>query len=241
MRPLRHIPHVAPLAVLLVAALSFAACGDDDDGGGAGSSPQTTVAPPPPMTTPDTRLDGALWPDPSTATADATPRAVTRSFIEDFVGMQRPALGEFQQGDTRSGEVPVYQRGEDGSVDEDRVIAIVALRQLDGARWFVIAANSDDVEIDEPEALASIRTPVTVSGKGAGFEGNIVLRVHAAFDRKPLAEEPVTAGSMQPEPFSAQLSFERPASTTGAIVARSGGGLAGATPFAAIPVRLDAG
>ena len=35
-----------------------------------------------------------------------------------------------------------------------------------------------------------IASPVLIAGKGVGFEGNVVLRVHAAFDPKPLAESP---------------------------------------------------
>jgi hypothetical protein len=242
MRSLRQISRLAPAAcAVLAAALSFAACGDDGGGGGSASTPATSTA-----TTPQTMFDNALWPDPADATEDATPRAVARSFVEDFVGMRKPALGEFQQGDARSGEVPVLLRGEDGTVQEDRVIATIALRQLDGARWFVIAAFSDDVELTQPSAaegepMPAIASPVRVAGNGAGFEGNVVLRVHAAFDPEAIAEEPVTAGSATPEPFSADLAFERPASATGAIVARAGGGLAGTTPFAAIGVRFAAG
>ena len=226
MRSLHHIPRLAPATCLLLAVLSLAACGDDDDGGSAV------------MTAPDTRLEGALWPDPAVATAQATPRAVARSFVEDFIGMQKPALGTFQQGDTRSGEVPVLLRGEDGTVRKDRVIATIAVRQLDGVRWFVIAAASDDVAIESPEVLEEIASPVHIAGRGAGFEGNVVLRVHAAFDPTAIAEQPVIAGATRPEPFSAKLAFERPASAAGAIVARTGGGLAGTTPFAAVAVRF---
>jgi len=223
---------IARMIILLVAAPAFAACGED---GGTSSTATTATT----ATTPPAALDRALWPDPAVASPDATPRAVARSFIVDFLRMKRPPLGEFQQGDSRSGEVPVYQRREDGSVNEGRVIAIVAVRQLDGRRWFVIAALSDEAQIDAPEASAEISSPVTVSGVGRGFEGNVVVSVHAAYEPKPLVEQGVQAGSTQKEPFSADLAFTAPETPTGAVVAIADSGLDDVTrPFTAIPVRF---
>lgn len=230
-------PHLICTA-LLVAALALAACGDDD---GASSGRTASTPTTPTSSTPAASdLDGALWPDPARATEEATPADVARSFVEDFIGIKNPAFGDFQQGDSRSGEVQVMRRGENGTVLKDRAIATIAVRQLDGVRWFVIAAMSDDIEIEDPGVPAQITSPVRIAGRGMGFEGNVVLGVHAAFDPKPLAEKPVIAGSTKLEPFSAQLAFERPPGATGAIVARSGGGLAGADPFAAIGVRFAA-
>jgi hypothetical protein len=237
MRPLAR-----PLlcTVLLVAALVLAACGGDDGGSGGGATGSTPTAPTT-STTPAGELDGALWPDPAGATDEATPAQVARSFVEDFVGMPRPALGDFQPGDSRSGEIPMYLVGEDGRPRADRVLTTIALRQLDGRRWFVIAAISEQIAIDAPQTAGVISSPVTIEGKGAGFESNLVASVHAAFERKPLAEKPVGAGQTQPEPYSASLSFERPAAATGAIVVRDSGALDGvATAFSALPVRFAA-
>ena len=50
----------------------------------------------------------------------------------------------------------------------------------------------------------------------------------------------MTAGSMKLEPFAAELSFERPAAATGAIVARTAAGWRARIPFAAFPVRFAA-
>ena len=217
---------------LLVAALTLAGCGGGDDGDGDGATTPPTT---------DARYDGALWPDPAVADEATSPRAVARSFIVRFVGMPNPALGTFQQGDAQSGEVPVLRRAEDGSVIADQVIATVAVRRLDGKRWFVIAALSDDVEIRIPAASAAIASPARVSGVAAGFEGNVDVTVHAAYERAPLAEEVAIAGTTQPEPFSVRLSFQRPPSATGALVARTGGGLDTTDPFAALPVRFAGG
>ena len=194
-------------AAALVAALSLTACGGGDD-------------PPPPATStattpPPSALDGALWPDPAVATPETSPREVGRSFIVDFLRMENPPLGAFQQGDSRSGEVQVFQRGEGGTVREDRVISTIALRQLDGRRWFVIAAFGDEVQIGAPDALATISSPVTVAGQARGYEGNIGVRVYAAFDPKPLVEQGVAAGNMEIEPFSDELALRASADGDG--------------------------
>ncbi|HEV7807263.1 MAG TPA: Gmad2 immunoglobulin-like domain-containing protein [Solirubrobacteraceae bacterium] len=225
-----------PIAALLAAVLSLAACGDDD---GGGSAPEQTRSAPAPA---DARYDGALWPDPAVATADATPADVARSFVEDFVGMPKPALGEFQQGDSRSGEIPMLLVGEDRRPREDRVLATIALRQLDGRRWFVIAAIAEQARIERPRALEEISSPLRVAGEGAGFEGNLVVSLRAAFRRDPLAQDATPAGNMQAKPFSATLAFERPQTATGAVVVRDGGGLDGVpSAFSAIPVQFAAG
>jgi len=218
-------------ATALLVALSLAACGDDDD------SAQTTTAAPTTTALPPAELPGALWPSPEVARHQFTPDDVALSFVEEFIGVREPALGAFQQGDSRSGEVPVLRRGEDGKPTK-RVIATIALRQLDGRRWFVIAANSDEIAISEPELLAAISSPVRISGKAVGHEGNVVLRVHDAFDPVPLAEKPVIAGSMKLEPFETELTFGAPATTAGAIVARAAQPLPGSDAFAAFPIAF---
>lgn len=222
-------------------ALALAACGDDDR-----AVPAATTTPPT-ATAPagkpgDERFDTALWPAPADARHTSTPIEVARSFVEDFVGMQNPAFGEFQQGDAQSGEVAMLLRGEDGRVREDRVLTTIALRRLDGRRWFVIAANSDRVEIQTPPVSGEVASPLRVAGRGAGFEGNLVVRLHAAFDPEPLAEQPAQAGQATVEPFSATLEFERPPTSAGAIVVRDGGGLdAAAYAFAATGIRFLGG
>ena len=240
---MRLLARLVSIAALLAGALSLTACGDDGGGAGRGAvdygpPARTQTAP----ATPDPRFDGALWPDPAVATEDATPAQVARSFVEDFVGMPDPAFGTFQQGDARSGEIQMVLVGEDGRPREDSVLATIALRQLDGTRWFVIAATGDDVQIDSPKLLDEIASPVAIAGTGRGFEGNLVVSVRAAFQREPLVEAGAHAGTTKLGPFSAKLAFDRPAATTGAIVVRDGGGLDGVSnAFAAVPVRFAAG
>lgn len=241
MSPLRRIPRLALVTcALLTAALALAACGDDEGGGSSQTATATTTTTT--TTTPASAFDGALWPDPADATEADTPVDVARSFVEDLIGMENPAFGDFQQGDARSGEVPMLLVGEDGKPREDRVLSTIAVRQLDGRRWFVIAAGSDQVEISSPDVLEAISSPVTVTGRGFGFESNLAVSVRAAFEPEPLAQEGTAAGDRAPRPFSQTLTFERPATATGSVVVRDGGGLDGVPyAFAAVAIRFAGG
>ena len=228
MRPLTTFSRLA--AAVLVAAFSLVACGEDD---GPSTTASTATAPPP------AEQPNALWPSPEEARHTMTPGDVARSFAEDFIGVRRPALGEFQQGDSRSGEIAVMRRGENGHPTQ-RVIATIALRQLDGKRWFVIAAFSDEVEVTEPKLLEPVSSPVRIAGEGVGHEGNVVLRLHNAFDPEPLTQKAVIAGAIRREPFEAELTFGTPATAAGAIVARATQPLAGSDAFAAFPIGFAA-
>jgi hypothetical protein len=226
--------------VIAVVALALAGCGGDDTSAPTSASTPATT-PTAPAQTPEPTADPAsqaLWPAQATG---ATPVEVARSFVVEAIGIEDPALGAFQEGEPRAGEVPVHRRGEDGR-KMDLVVATVSLRQLDGEHWYVTSVQSPEVEIETPEPLADVGSPLRVSGRGRGFEGNVVLEVRQAFATakdEPLAQKPVTAGSMGDlAPFEAELAFTAPAGETGAIVARTGSGIAAADGFAAFPVRF---
>jgi hypothetical protein len=226
--------------VIAVVVVALAGCGGDDTSAPTSAS-TPAVTPTAPAQTPEPTAapaSQALWPAQGTG---ATPVEVARSFVVEAIGIEDPALGAFQEGEPRAGEVPVHRRGEDGR-KMDLVVATVSLRQLDGEHWYVTSVQSPEVEIETPEPLADVGSPLRVSGRGRGFEGNVVLEVRRAFATakdEPLAQKPVTAGSMADlAPFEAELPFAAPAGETGAIVARTGSGIAAADGFAAFPVRF---
>jgi len=64
-----------------------------------------------------------VWPTTASSTRYVTPRAAATGFATDYLHMVGPMVGAFQQGDSRSGEVPV-QTGVSGPVTS------VLVRQL---------------------------------------------------------------------------------------------------------------
>ena len=226
----------------LIAALALSGCGDDPPatpGATATATAASTATTAPTAAATATTESGnvAIWP-PSDQAAD-DPLAVARSFVADYIGLSgTPELGDLAEGEPGAGEIAVYRRGEDGARLES-VLTTLSLRQLDGANWSITSAQSDEVELTAPEPLATVTSPLTVSGRGRGFEGNVVLEVRAEFATLPLVAEPVIAGSMQElEPFSADLTFDPPPTPRGAVVARTGSGIDAANGFAAVAVRF---
>ena len=228
----------------LAVALALSACGDDDEAatpGGASGAATAAASPAATATAAVTptaaALEQALWPPPGRESMD--PLRVAQTFVRDYIGTgQEPHVSPFRAGEPRAGEIDVIRTAEDGTPLET-VVATLSLRQLDGEHWYVTSAQSDEVVLTSPEPLATVASPVAIEGRGRGFEGNVVLEVRAAFATEALAQEAVIAGSMaELEPFSAELSFQAPAGPTGAVVAKTGSGVASADGFAALPVRF---
>jgi hypothetical protein len=244
------------LAAAVVAAVAIAVPrlgGGDDD---TRISDQPTVTTPRP--TPDDErtpttgstdpsppagvLDQALWPYAGDQVFD-DPVAAARSFVEEFLDIDDPPLSEFHESEPRAGEVDVYARGEDGGT-LDRVAGTVVLRQLDGEHWYVTAAGSADLQIDTPEPLTEIASPVTLTGRARGFEGTVIVRV-LQFDGRTVEDVggPVAgiAGTDTSAPFSVEVPFESDL-PRGAVVATTEVGTGRGIPsFAALPVRLAGG
>lgn len=177
-------------------------------------------------------LELALWPAPQDARTATSPRDVARSFVEDFVGVENPALGAARFG----GVVDVFRRGADGRRTAT-VVARIFLEPID-RRWFVTSVVSNELEISVPGSLHLVVSPLKVVGSG---RGDVVVRVHAAFDPQPLARRSVATGAARTAPFESALTFASPRRGRGVVVARAGGGRSGSQAFAVIPVRFGSG
>lgn len=178
-----------------------------------------------------------IWPRVPYCSSD--PREVARSFATKYIGLEDPQVSEFkgkQLAGGAHGDIDIFRRGESTTV-----VSTVSLRQLDDAHYFYItSARSPAVELTAPQPRVAITSPVTVEGRGRGFEGHVVIEVRPVYASAALAHRAVTAGSMDAlEPFSTGLTFTPPASAaTGAIVAKSGSGTTDVGGFAALPVRF---
>jgi Immunoglobulin-like domain of bacterial spore germination len=234
--------------VAVVVAVPLARDDDRSDVTTRSDQPTSTEASDPTGTTtppdvPAGSVDAALWPDPAGELFDDPVDAV-RSFVTEVIGIDDPPLSDYLEAEPGAGEVDVLPRGEDG-VALDGAAATVAVRQLDGEHWFVTAASSEDVQIDDPEPGAEVASPVTVTGRGRGFEGNILvdLRARSAGGGAIGSAAPAIAGAGQDlAPFSVEVPFEFSPSPFAIVVARNTSGADLAVPsFSAVGVRLGAG
>jgi hypothetical protein len=189
------------VASLAVAAL-LGACGDDDiEPAETGEAP-TTVA----STTETTAGSSSTTETTSTSTTpeDSGAVAAAEAFMAAFFPGNTATVGEFRQGDARSGEVEVLRPAEGGG--SANLAATLLVRLDDSDEWQVIGATSEFVTIEEPENLAEV-TPgqLTVSGTGRGFEGTLNVRAATA-DGTALADAVAMGGSLEtPEPYEAAL------------------------------------
>lgn len=230
------VTRVLLAAILLVALLS--ACGDDDDSG-TGATTTTTAQTTTTSEAPATEQP-AIW--PAADVVFATPEEAAADFVTQVLRV--PAdLGEFEQGDSRSGEIEVRSPGEGGPATPI-VRSVLALRQLgseDG--WFILAALNDNASIGAPGSMAEIAAgPLTIEGKARGFEGNVVVTAFLAGDADAEFDQATTqAGSAEtPEPFTVELDLsDAAAGDVVTLLVRGGVGLeTDPGDFGAIPVVI---
>lgn len=235
------------LAPALVAAALLAACGSDGSSSGTTAAPSTETAVTSPETTPTTSPSSGSASSPGSASSStapaaleqpaifpaadvayATPEEAATAFVTEVLDVP-VKLGEFQAGDSRSGEMEVLFAGE-GGTGPGIVRTVLLLRQLgsDNA-WFILAAVNDAASITSPAQGDAVPPgPFTLSGVARGFEGAVTVTASVAgHPEQVLDTEQAIAGSMEtPEPFSVplDLSDAEPGSTV-MLMIRGGVGL----------------
>ena len=224
------------VAVIVALVVALALSGDDDDG--TVTDPTTTEAPD--TTEPDTTDPDTTEPDATGTTAPTTtpapgpvdastavfpdaaadarfddPVAAAQAFAVDFLGFTDPVVGEFLQGDSRSGEVELRPLA-------DGPVTTVFVRQLGpDDTWWVLGAGTANITVDTPAAHATITAPVAVTGSALAFEGTVDVEVRQDGARQPLGTGFVTGGGDVMRPFTGQVDFSPPSATYGALVLAS--------------------
>lgn len=216
-------------AVLLVTATLLAVgCGSSSDTAGdttagattststtAVSVPSTPTVPPPSVPTTE-QPDTAVWPFASGPVRYDDPVSAATGFATTFLGFVDPIVGTFQEGDSRSGEVAVQ------ASDPGPVTTVLVRRLGADDSWWVLGATTPNIQIEAPDALATVTSPVTVSGQSTAFEATINLEVRADDDLTPLVEGHTMGGSMgEMGPFTTDLTFTAPPVSGGAIVVKT--------------------
>ena len=137
--------------------------------------------------------------------------SAARGFATDFVGFVDPVVGEFRQGDTQSGEVPV-QATTTGPT------TTVLVRRL-GDSWYVLGSSTPNIELTAPAARSAIASPVRLQGTSTAFEATVNVQVRADDVAAPIATGIVMGGANgEMGPFDGTIVFTRPASDAGALV-----------------------
>ncbi len=163
------------------------------------------------------QYDSAVWPWFESTTRYRQPTAAAEGFAVDFLGFEDPLIGEFLQGDGRSGEVEIRP------TDEGPVTTVlVRLLGSDGS-WWVLGSVTEDIVIDEPDALDAIDSPLTVTGTAQAFEGVVGLELRADGETVPLIDGFVMGGGTSMEPFDKTFTWTNPGSGAGALILTTAG------------------
>ncbi|MGH9000204.1 MAG: Gmad2 immunoglobulin-like domain-containing protein, partial [Acidimicrobiia bacterium] len=204
-----------------------------------GETPSTTegTAPPPAPASAADEVGPGIWPFTTGAEADASdesaytdPVETARRFLTEYVGFTRLTMGEFAQGDSRSGEVTATSR-------TDGPVTTVLVRLLGSSdRWTVIGAVTPNIVLGVPGALEEVGSPVRIEGRSTAFEGNVVVEVRQdGGPRTTLGLEPLTGGSMgELGPLVGNVPIRTPTERGGAVLATTDSAMDGAVEEATV-------
>ncbi len=229
---------------VLVAVLLFTD-DDGDDGDDAtttteepGTSSSTTDGGPSTtaVTVPPGDLDVAAFPDLRSVDRFGDLQTLAQAFATQVLGFDTDVVvGEFQQGDSRSGEIPIRP----GGAGSQTPITTVLVRQVSDGSWVVSGAATDSIRLDEPSPLVTLSSPQELVGAATAFEGHVDVALYADGESAPIATTFVTGGGGgELGPFGGELEFDVPEGAThGLLVLSSAGGEDGTT-WTATAVRV---
>ena len=155
----------------------------------------------------------ATLPTSSSSIRYATPTAAALGFAKSVLHMTSPVARAFQQGDTRSGEVPIVTTA-------NGPVTTVLVRQLTSDNsWWVLGSACSAVNIVHPGALDTVASPLAVSGQSTAFEAVINYSLYQDNVAAPLVSGTTMGGSNGVMgPFSTTLHFAAPTQRYGVLV-----------------------
>jgi Immunoglobulin-like domain of bacterial spore germination len=198
-------------AAATLAALSVAAVGCSSNTS-TSSSTSTTAPSTTSTTSPQSATWTAVWPTAASNIRYQTPEAAALGFATDYLHMVNPVIGQFRQGDSRSGEMPVRP-----SATGPETTVLVRKLGSDNS-WWVLGAGTAAIRLTEPVWNASITSPVTLKGTAMAYEGTVQTQVREDDNSKPLGEGYVTGRGDAMGPFNGSLAFTKATSKYGAVV-----------------------
>ena len=180
------------------------------------SVPPTTSAAMTTTTSAETQPPTAMWPFARTPLRFSDPVTAASSFAVSYLGFSAPVVGEFQQGDSRSGEVPVRSSA-------TGAITTVLVRQLTSDdSWWVLGAATANIQITTPSLLTNLHSPATLRGVSTAFEAQVNVELRADQSLAAIGTGYVMGGSMgQLASFEGQIGFTETTARYGTLLMRT--------------------
>ncbi len=214
----------SPLTIVLIVILVLAAFGigyavgtnnnnDEDQGVSSGSTSSTSSSLGSSSTSAPLNVDisSAVWPFVESTTRYTDPVDAARGFAIEFVGFVDPEIGEFQQGDSRSGEVEIRTK-----ISEPTTVIV---RKLSDDTWWVLGSATANIVVESPATGALVTSPQPLSGKARAFEGTVDVEVRQDGSKQALGKGFVTgSGGAQLGPFEGEITFSNPTEQYGTLL-----------------------
>jgi len=180
------------------------------------SAPSTSSTAVTTTTTEEAQPATAMWPFAGTSLRFSDPVTAASSFAVSYLGFTGPVVGPFQQGDARSGEVPVRSSA-------TGAVTTVLVRQLSGDdSWWVLGAATANIQITTPSLLATVSSPATLRGVSTAFEAQVNVELRGDQSLAAIGTTNVMGGSMgQLASFEGQITFTATTSRYGTLLMRT--------------------
>jgi len=180
------------------------------------SAPSTSSTALTTTTTDEAQPATVMWPFAGTSLRFSDPVTAASSFTVSYLGFTAPVVGQFQQGDARSGEVPVRSSA-------TGAITTVLVRQLtDDDSWWVLGAATANIQITTPSLLATVSSPATLRGVSTAFEAQVNVELRGDQSLAAIGTTTVMGGSMgQLASFEGQITFTATTSRYGTLLMRT--------------------
>ena len=221
-RVLLGLGAAAAVVALVVGAIVLSSDDDDEPVATDGTSTTTTEATTTTTeaTTTTTTFEGVdpavpVFPDPTTSQRFDSADAAARGFAA-WVGYTDPVFGEYQAGDSRSGEIAI--RSFPGGAP-----SVVALRQLEDDSWYVLGVSTDSIRLTTPQPGDTLTSPQPLVGQAYAYEGNVLVRLFADGVQEPIGQTNVTGrGDGVLGEFSGELTFTNDTGATYGVLVLNG-------------------
>jgi hypothetical protein len=239
----RVILVVGSLFALVALGLGIVIATQDDDdpeatGASSTTSSSTTATSTTAASTTSTTLDPedldlAAFPDLRSGDRYDEPVALVEAFATEVLGFDTDLrLSEFQQGDSRSGEVVVSP-----AVGERETT--VAVRQLADGSWVVVGAQTPTIQVETPIARTRISSPQPLIGAASAFEGNVLVQLYADGSNAPIGATNVLGrGDGVLGDYDGALTFTPPDGATHGLLVFSEASAEDGTTIAATALRV---
>ena len=176
------------------------------------------------------------WPWHDPRLAHATPEAAVADFVA-WIGFENASVGEFRQGDSRSGEIEVTTPSS-GFPAGPCCTTTVLVRMDARDAWVVIGAVSDLVQVDVPSADAEVVSPLASRGVHGLISFGLRVSLWPDGAAAPVGDVTFPGGGVFAfGEWSLPMPFARPGVDQATFVAASLGG-SGVRAVTTVPVAF---